>query len=154
MSVPPRASDFATMQPARSMCSLDIIPLTGSPPLANIPRSFMRIRPLHLLLLGALLFWASGAAMNLHERLEHGEAAIAKATAEASHDGNSKHRDPHEHDDCPTCQLLAHMQVDHVAPPILVCVHLPIQYLPQRPDRRPLIADALTFAPIRGPPQV
>ena len=114
----------------------------------------MRFRPIQTLLLASLVFWTTGAAMNLHERLEHSEEAIARA-AQAEHSSGSqpgKHHDPHDHDDCPTCQLLAHMQADRVAPPGSLCVLLPIHHVELRPDRRPLIVEALTFAPIRGPP--
>jgi len=114
------------------------------------------------LLLASLIFWTTGAALFFHEKFEHGdryEDALALSVTgsvpghlEGSRD--SKHKNPHDHDDCPTCQLLAQMQADHGAAPTPICLHERIDYTLHLIDRHPPIIDAETFAPIRGPPAI
>ena len=119
----------------------------------------MPSRLLKYLLLVCLAYWACGAAQFVHEQLEHGDPGRTKAVAsglQSSSDGLTKpgapKRSHHDHDDCPTCQLLAHMSADRPAPAIAVCVHL-LQIGAISPgDWRAPVAVALTFAPIRGPP--
>jgi hypothetical protein len=119
----------------------------------------MQFRPVHSLLLAAIVYWTTGAALYLHERMEHSEPDGDEVVAVAGHSGstpqgnNPKHHH-HDHDDCPTCQLLAHMQADHVAPPAIVCVHLPSFVILPVTDRRPPTVDSHSFIPIRGPPAI
>ena len=111
----------------------------------------MFFRPFNFLLLASLVFWTSGAAQYVHERMEHGdgdEAALVKP--DSSH--RDKHPDRHNHDDCPTCQLLAHMSAERVAPPASLCVHLPSFISIHVTNRRPPMVESTPFAPIRGPP--
>ena len=114
----------------------------------------MSFRPFNFLLLAALAYWTSGAAVFVHERMEHadGDEGPEVVQADASHP--DKHRDHHNHDDCPTCQLLAHMSADRSAPPALVCIHLPSFTFVHVTDRRPPTVNSRPFAPIRGPPSL
>jgi Protein of unknown function (DUF2946) len=119
----------------------------------------MRLRPVHAVLLAALVYWTTGAALYLHERFEHGEpdGADEIALADAGQPdsspagGHSKHHH-HDHDDCPTCQLLAHMQAHPVAPPVMASVHMPCFCTLAVTDHLPPVVDVHFFAPIRGPP--
>ncbi|HET6252178.1 MAG TPA: DUF2946 family protein [Tepidisphaeraceae bacterium] len=117
----------------------------------------MRFRTAHALLLAAIVYWTTGAALYIHERTEHadgddaGEIALAISDHSDSSPGNHpKHH--HDHDDCPTCQLLAHMQAHHVAPPMMASAHLPCLCTLTVTDRLPPVVDVHVFAPIRGPP--
>jgi hypothetical protein len=120
----------------------------------------MHRRGINFLLLASLIFWTTGAALFFHERFEHADRdddAVALAgpgntggNFENSHDSN--HRDHHNHDDCPTCQLLAQMQADHGAAPAPICLHERIDCTLHLIDRHPPVIDTQTFAPIRGPP--
>src|SRR5258708_2157744 len=118
----------------------------------------MLVRPIKLLLLACFAYWASGAALFVHERLEHadgeGGAVIAACSQPTTAlDKSTDHKRPHhDHDDCPTCQLLAHMSVNRSAPPPPVCVQLPRIGAISPVDWRAPVAMAMTFAPIRAPP--
>src|ERR1700678_3007467 len=98
----------------------------------------MLFRPLNFLILASIAFWTTGAAHYLHERMEHGhEEGPAHVDSDG---GSSEHqRQPQHdhHDDCPTCQLLAHITAVSVAPPpVLVCILLPCFISLQVTDRR------------------
>lgn len=142
----------------------------------------MRIRPLNLILLAGLVFWTTGAAQFAHETLEHGdhdEIAVAGDVRAERADGiqspgmasrglgittpfenpaaraaqNSAPKRPaHNHDDCPTCQLLAHLQAHHVTAPAIVCVLLLTDLAPPVVNRRAPTIESQSHAPIRGPP--
>jgi hypothetical protein len=119
----------------------------------------MPYRSFKFLLLACILAWTSGASQYAHERLEHAGHADTATCCDGSNEqcANSpaqhhKHSAPDDHDDCPTCQLLAHMAADPVAPPVLPCAHLPCVPVVMLTDRRPPAVEVLRFAPIRGPP--
>ncbi|HWE93393.1 MAG TPA: DUF2946 family protein [Tepidisphaeraceae bacterium] len=121
----------------------------------------MFYRPLKFLLLACILAWTSGASQYAHERLEHSghveAAACCDADGQADNcpaDHHHKHPAPDDHDDCPTCQLLAHMAADPVAPPVVPCADLPSIPAFTLTDRRPPAVEFRCFAPIRGPPAV
>jgi hypothetical protein len=115
-------------------------------------------RSIKLLLLATLLAWATGAAQFIHERIEHADgdepSAVAVDSAPSTADSSDPPKAPahHGHDDCPTCQLLAHMKAAPVAPPPPICVHLPTCELAIIWQESVLTADPIPFAPIRGPP--
>lgn len=118
----------------------------------------MPLRATKFLVLACLTFWVTGAAQYVHERVEHADhddvaALIAASKASAGdHSSHDKRPDRHNHDDCPTCQLLAHMTADGVAPPVQICAHLPcVDFVPIS-DRLPRVVEARSFIPIRGPP--
>jgi hypothetical protein len=121
----------------------------------------MRFRPIHNLVLLAIVYWTSGAALFLHEQMEHSQpdGANVVAVADSGRAGalpageNSKHHHD-DHDDCPICQLLAHMQAEHVVPEVVVCGLLPSFTTPHIADRLPPAVDSDSFTPIRGPPVV
>jgi hypothetical protein len=115
-------------------------------------------RSIKFLVLASLLAWGTGAAQFVHERTEHSELdeAISAARALATRFSDPAHRHPqpphHNHDDCPTCQLLAHMKATRVAPPPPMCVHVltyerASTFVYSFPPANPLPS-----APIRGPP--
>ncbi len=116
----------------------------------------MANRWIKFVLLASIICWATGAAQFVHELVEHGEhdeQAASVVSTPVDHqspaDGRSKH---HDHDDCPTCQMLAHMSVTKTAPPPPLCAHLPTFYLLPLFDWRSPVVESHTFAPIRGPP--
>lgn len=125
------------------------------------------------LLLGCFAFWASGAALYAHERLERSgpagddEALVGQgSTAAAAPDSpgsadssaspvraHSHHRE-HQHDreNCRVCQLLATMKADRGAVPSLLESHQIVVVNALRPQSRPPVVFSFGFAPIRGPP--
>lgn len=64
-------------------------------------------RSVQFLVLGSLLYWASGLAHYAHERMEQGDRAAAVESA-----GWSFAAAGHNPDDCPVCQVLATMRAD------------------------------------------
>jgi hypothetical protein len=120
----------------------------------------MLSRTIKFLLLAVVTCWAIGAAQYLHEKIEHAEhddVAVATPSATgADARGTSRpdsHRHHDDHDDCPTCQMLAHMAADPVTPPPLICNTYVSLYTLRLNDWRTPVVEAHTFAPIRGPPQ-
>ena len=114
----------------------------------------MRFRTFSFLLLAALFFWTSGAAVYLHEALEHGEHDEV-AAAERGHETPHPAKQPahsHNHDDCPTCQLLAHLQADRPAPAVAMCTLLLSSFAPEIADRHAPTRETRSLLPIRGPP--
>jgi hypothetical protein len=112
----------------------------------------MLFRPLNFLILASIVFWTTGAAQFVHEQVEHGHGQeSAQADSGSSRRDKQPQRD--EHDDCPTCQLLAHISAAGVAPPpVLLCFHPPCFISLQVTDRLPPTVESRPFAPIRGPP--
>lgn len=89
-----------------------------------------------LLLVAALLAWASGGAFALHWSVAH---------ADADHHG-------HAQTDCPACHALTHAGgVADAAGHSLVPAHPPIDRLVPTSDQ-PARPVRLTTAPTRGPP--
>jgi hypothetical protein len=121
----------------------------------------MLSRSLKFVLLACIVIWTSGAAQYAHERLEHAGHAEAMASGRCSDENcqncpanHHKHSAPDDHDDCPTCQLLAHLTADRVMPPAAVCAHLPAFDTVAIPEARPTVLVILPSAPIRGPPAI
>src|SRR5260221_10102827 len=118
----------------------------------------MFCRSIKFLVLASLLVWGTGTAQFVHERTEHsdGDEALAATRPISSSDSNStdheRHPAHHNHDDCPTCQLLAHMKATRVAPPPPVCVHFLTRERASAFDYSVPPSNPLPFAPIRGPP--
>ncbi|HEX4792878.1 MAG TPA: DUF2946 family protein [Humisphaera sp.] len=110
------------------------------------------------LVLASLLVWGTGAAQFVHERTEHsdGDEAMVATGLLAHRDANSPHHERHpahhNHDDCPTCQLLAHLKATPFAAPPPICVHLPTREHAPSYDYSIPLSDPIPFAPIRGPP--
>jgi hypothetical protein len=122
----------------------------------------MRFRCTYFLLLAALVYWTTGTALYLHERIEHAEPdgapeiALLPMAGHATSGNHSPapkhHHHNHNHDDCPTCQLLAHMRASHMGPAVFVSVFVPSFISLQLTDRHVPGVDAIPTGPIRGPP--
>ncbi len=112
----------------------------------------MSSSPLKFLLLACIVYWTSGMAGFLHEYGEHaGHDDVAAATASAGERPPDKHKN--NHDECPTCRLLATMSADRAAPPAaLLCIAPPALPAEAVGDRLPPVVDPDFISPIRGPP--
>ena len=113
------------------------------------------------LLLACFAFWACGAALYLHERLEHGggaedesplAASAAGAGAAPAPEGGHDRPHHHDHDKCPVCQALTSMKADRASGPVLLESHRPLAATLHPLRRRPPVVFCLPSAPIRGPP--
>jgi hypothetical protein len=117
----------------------------------------MALRPFKFILLASIVFWTSGAAQYVHELVEHKgpETAVARATEapRTTPVHPDKKSDHHDHDDCPTCQLLAHMSADVISWVAPICGHLRAHSSGFPTDLQlPPASHSIGLAPIRGPP--
>jgi hypothetical protein len=115
-------------------------------------------RSINFLLLFSIVCWGTGAAQCIHKHVEHAEQgdeeipdAASALRASASTNRDQRHH-PHEHDDCPTCQMLAHMAAVRTESPPLICIELPTFPNPVSGNRLLPVVDSYSYVPIRGPP--
>ena len=107
-----------------------------------------------VILLGSFLYWGTGAAGFIHEKLDHaGDVAVVPTSAQAK-DAGQDHKAPahDDHEDCPTCQTLKMMKMEPSAPPAQPVDSQPLVYIVQ--GMQPQLASNPLIAVIdaRGPP--
>ena len=99
------------------------------------------------MLLLSLVYWASGLARFVHERVEHGDRAARMSAA-----GTSLKPSEHDENDCPVCQALATMRADRPALPVVTIANFDlVGLLIPVPQAAPL-SERLFTIQSRGPP--
>lgn len=112
---------------------------------------------LQILLLGAFVYWATGAAQYLHELIEH-HHGVTETTSHpvGTHALPAKNPAPAPDSDadCITCQNLKIMKAAPVAPPVLAPQPTLLRHeTPPLLEREVPVLSFVVFIPSRAPPQ-
>ena len=107
----------------------------------------MARRSLQFVLVFSLVYWATGLARYVHERMEHGQPSVR-----AIHSGPSIGVAGHDENDCPVCQALAMMRADRAAAPAVPIATFDLvgSFVP--PSQAVPVTQRLLTIQSRGPP--
>jgi hypothetical protein len=95
----------------------------------------------------SLVYWATGLARYVHERMEH-----ETSSAQVSSPGPSVTVAGHDENDCPVCQVLATMRADQPVGPVVLVATFDLvgSYVP--PSQTAPFSQRLFTIQSRGPP--